>query len=478
MHHTFSAILKRASKIYRENPYVALLPYAVTRPKDFRNTYAFLKKTESWSSDQIINWQFEKVRDIVLHAYANVQFYHDAYKKEGFEPGDFKSIEVMKKLPTITKQIIKNQPNSFIAKNIAPRDYFSCQTSGSTASPMQFYQDYSIMHADTAFHYYIWEKHGYRMGQKCIVIRGNKIAQLDKLVFHTYDRIANYKIFDSDYLNTDYLPYYDKEIRRFGADVLFGYPSSIFSLARAYELTGIQPPRFSIVVMSSESVYEDQLAFIRKMFSADIVTFNYGHSERVLLGSKYMENNRTGFFPQYGYFELLDPQGNSVPSPCTVGEITGTGFSKSMPLIRYRTDDYALSSTYKSNDFMKHCSAVERIEGRLQEFIVTSDYRLISLVSVAGAHLEELCVLMDMQYQQDCIGELLVKGVENPCRPITQSEIDKILWVLEKKFENKIRVRFQKVNCIKRTSVNKKVMLIQNLEIGSLKPGHAVCNGA
>jgi len=71
---------------------------------------------------------------------------------------------------------------------------------------------------------------------------------------------------------------------------------------------------------------------------------------------------------------------------------------------------------------MRNFDAVQRIEGRLHEFIYTNDNRRVSLVSVAGAHLPALTVVRDMQYEQKVKGRLIVKVVEYKDKPITESQ--------------------------------------------------------
>jgi phenylacetate-CoA ligase len=458
--------IKKIIDTYRKNRFIRIIPFSFTRTNDFKKNYEFLQKAEKFSADEVAYMQYKSVKSIIKYAYNYVPFYKKKYSEIGFEPQDFTSIEVIKKLPAISKKDIKENYDDFISDEIKKIKSFSCQSSGTSSYPMKFYQDYSILEKDSAYHYYIWKMHGYNVGERCIVLRGHTVANIQKKIFWSYDKISNYKIFDSSYINNqEFFDLYNKEIKKFKARVLFGYPSSIYSLAKAYQKSNFTPPTFDIICMSSENTYAYQNDLIKSVFNVKILTYNYGLSERVLLANKYMDNDNLGFFPLYGYFELLDDYNTSITTNNTLGEITGTSFSKSMPFIRYKTNDFTSLNNYKSNDFMKNCISINKIEGRRQEFFIKSDGGLASLCTIAGAHFEELCKLDEMQYYQEKAGELIVKGVEDDRNPLTEQDKASLINKIEEKYNWNIIVKYRKVDSIERTKSGKKMMLIQTLNL-------------
>ena len=69
---------------YKQNPYITLPIYRLTRPRHFNHVYNFLKQSESWSDEDMCKWQFERIKDIVEYAYKNVPFYYEAYSAVGY----------------------------------------------------------------------------------------------------------------------------------------------------------------------------------------------------------------------------------------------------------------------------------------------------------------------------------------------------------------------------------------------------------
>lgn len=224
----------------------------------------------------------------------------------------------------------------------------------------------------------------------------------------------------------------------------------------------LPPPRFKKIFLGSENTYEDQLRYIEEMFKGESA-YHYGHSEGVLLAIKYRDNHFLGFLPQYGHIDEYDETGKRYGDN-ELGQIIGTGFSKTMPFIRYKTEDYAIFSGYKSKDFMKNCTSVERIEGRKHEFVVTKDKRRVSLCSIAGAHMSEMTLISDMQYEQKEIGKLIVKVTLLPDTDAAKAK-KAISEKLEAFFENTVEVETVIVPEIKYSSNGKKIMLKQALPL-------------
>ncbi|OIN07913.1 hypothetical protein BFR47_16270 [Oceanisphaera psychrotolerans] len=328
---------------------------------------------------------------------------------------------------------------------------------------MKFLLDKEKIFFEKAFFYYIWKKHGYEIGDKCLFVKGENIkGSSGRLAVR--DGIYNYLKLDSNYLNeSSNLPDYDRAIKKFKPRKVFGYPSAIYQLALLYSRSCVKPPEFDLIMLASENTYPDQIAFIKSIFSCDSVFFHYGHSEYAVLATKYHDNDCLGFNPFYGHAEIIKPDGQLAEAGES-GEIIATSYSKSMPLIRYRTNDFAVVSGYQSNDYMRSYLAVDKIEGRLQEYIVTEDQRLVSICTMGAAHFEELGPVLDSQYFQDEPGRLVFK-VCCPEDEYTSTLEKNIKRAIERKLENKVKVYVKNVPDIRRTSTGKKIMIEQKLDI-------------
>ncbi|WP_139215164.1 phenylacetate--CoA ligase family protein [Oceanisphaera psychrotolerans] len=388
--------------------------------------------------------------------------YGALYDKNGFNPNELKSFSDVRQLPVIDKPFVKKHYSDLVDVSLADRSVVR-YTGGSTGTPMKFLLDKEKIFFEKAFFYYIWKKHGYEIGDKCLFVKGENIkGSSGRLAVR--DGIYNYLKLDSNYLNeSSNLPDYDRAIKKFKPRKVFGYPSAIYQLALLYSRSCVKPPEFDLIMLASENTYPDQIAFIKSIFSCDSVFFHYGHSEYAVLATKYHDNDCLGFNPFYGHAEIIKPDGQLAEAGES-GEIIATSYSKSMPLIRYRTNDFAVVSGYQSNDYMRSYLAVDKIEGRLQEYIVTEDQRLVSICTMGAAHFEELGPVLDSQYFQDEPGRLVFK-VCCPEDEYTSTLEKNIKRAIERKLENKVKVYVKNVPDIRRTSTGKKIMIEQKLDI-------------
>lgn len=102
-----------------------------------------------------------------------------------------------------------------------------------------------------------------------------------------------------------------------------------------------------------------------------------------------------------------------------LGEIIATGFNNfAMPFIRYRTMDLAIPS-YSKCECGRNYSLLRKIEGRLQELIITKTGRLISMTAI-NMHSDVFDNIQQFQFYQDKKGEVIF----NIVRKTTYSDRD------------------------------------------------------
>ena len=115
---------------------------------------------------------------------------------------------------------------------------------------------------------------------------------------------------------------------------------------------------------------------IEKAFRARVFT-TYGHGEKCICAAQCEHTKNYHVWPTYGYFELLDEDGNEVKGVGQVGEIVGTGFiNTTVPFIRYRTGDRA---TYVSD----HCEECGREHVTIRD--INGRGRQVGLIAADGS---------------------------------------------------------------------------------------------
>ena len=56
----------------------------LVKNKEFLKYYNLLEERESISSEKIIEYQFEQLKQILIHSYKNVPYYQELFKKKFF----------------------------------------------------------------------------------------------------------------------------------------------------------------------------------------------------------------------------------------------------------------------------------------------------------------------------------------------------------------------------------------------------------
>ncbi|MBN2294576.1 MAG: methyltransferase domain-containing protein [Pirellulales bacterium] len=277
---------------------------------------------------------------------------------------------------------------------------------------------------------------------------------------------------NSNYLTESYIPLYLDKIRDFKPEFLIGYVSSINQLAQFLKNNPRRDfPKLKAVCLSSENVFPWQRELMAKVFGCRIFSF-YGHSEMVLLGMECEESHNLHFYPQYGYLEVMNTNGDILDRPGAMGELVGTSFhNRVMPLIRYRTQDYG---TIGEPDCKcgRHHPIISDVEGRLQEFIVTADHRLISICVMGAAHFNISKYVYETQYYQDRPGHVVFRVVPRADYGEEQKAI--ILKTLKTKLGNDVAVEIEEVERLKKSRSGKHIMIEQNLSVPTYWETYAI----
>ncbi|MFC1809623.1 hypothetical protein ACFL3D_05860 [Candidatus Omnitrophota bacterium] len=136
-------------KIYNKSPAfiqnIALTIYGALIHKRRYGKYhnAELKELLSVHGDynERIRIQEERCVSLLRHAIQNIPFYIDFAKKTNIMANDIQDQSILKFFPVITKNMIRENPDSFLAINRKNYGLIKLKTSGTTGSPFTVITD-------------------------------------------------------------------------------------------------------------------------------------------------------------------------------------------------------------------------------------------------------------------------------------------------------------------------------------------------
>jgi len=433
--------------------------------KVFWNTYNFLQESQWWSRKQLEEYQMRQLEKLLNHVYENVPYYKKIFDERGLKPKDIQDFDDLKKIPYLTKEIIRNNLKDLIARNYPSSKLQYCTTGGSTGIPMGFYVEKNITSAkEWAFILTQWDRVGFRIGDRCVVLRGDVVRSANKGKFWEYNPANKNLILSSYHMTDETLPGYIAKIRKFRPDFIQAYPSAITILAKFMRKNNIKPiSGLKALLCGSENLYPWQRTLLEETFQCRVYSW-YGHTEQVVLAGECEKSTYYHIFPEYGIAELIGKDNKTVTQENKLGEIVATGFNNfSCPFIRYRTMDLAVPTNTKC-ECGRDYTLIKRVEGRLQELIVTKDKRLITLTALIFAqHFEAFSKIKEMQLVQEKEGQLIVKIVRTS--QYSTNDEKEILFKMQRAVSEGLDISFSYVSHISRTKSGKYRFLIQKLPI-------------
>lgn len=452
---------------------LGMLPPSWLLGREFRRHLAFVQKAQWWSRAEAEAYQLQQIRRIVSLAYERSPAWRNRFDDAGFAPGDLKSLDDMASLPLIDKLTIINDGPAMCTRppDSGGVDYVT--TGGTSGRQLRFFINANRSAAEYAHLLSSWMRAGYDPTIAQAVLRGKVIDADARGLRHSYDPILRRHSYGNFHLNDENMDRYLRHMRGIGPFYLHAYPSALAVLARFVRRTGAEvPPNLRGLLAGSENVYPAERRRVEEAFGVRYYSW-YGHSEKLVLAAECEHSPDYHVWPTYGYFELVDERGRVVTEPGRSGEIVGTGFINSvMPMIRYRTGDYATYVGDNCEDCGRAHPIIREVHGhREREFLVAADGAAVSWTAI-NVHDDTFDRLHSYQFRQDQPGRAVLRIVPSP--NFGPADMQRMQRNLELRLSGRIAFEIQIVERIEQTISGKSNYVDQRIDLTSL----AMCEGA
>ncbi|MHB1295389.1 MAG: phenylacetate--CoA ligase family protein [Anaerolineae bacterium] len=446
---------------------------------EYRRTSAWLRETEWWSREELEALQLRQLQSLVQHAYEHVPYYQRLFREHHLTPADIRSLGDLQRIPLLTKEQVQEHFQDLGApERRANTEYVT--TSGSTGRPLGLLHERHIAHMhESAFMQRQWNWAGYHPGDRYVTLRGNVVPHKQpngEPAWWDYDTNDNELILSSREMTEENLGRYVEIIQAFKPRFINAYPSSLEVLARYMQRHGLRTTVWA-AFLESETVYAWQREMIAAQFGCAIYA-GYGQSERVTDAIECERHAGYHVNMEYGILELVDHEGHPITAPNVVGRVVGTGFDNAcMPLIRYVTDDLASFAAGPCR-CGRQSPLVADFSGRLREFIVPRNGRLIPLMVIFAGHADVWTQIRELRFVQSKEGELTVQVARAPGTSETEVAENLYREVFKRLDEKDMSLHIEFVEHIARSARGKLGLLDQRLpirpeDLGRSLPEHA-----
>lgn len=427
---------------------------------------ALMEKSQWYRRGEIVAYQEERLKEIMRHAYDTVPYYRSLFDDRGLKPDDVKTKVDLAKLPLLTKDDIRKNFKELVSSNFAPGKLKYGHTSGTTGSPLEVAYDASIIHATYAAleRQYRWAgcrlEHG--GGDRIAVARGNVIVPPNRRQppFWRYNRYHNQLLLSSFHMSRENLPHYLQEMKAYGAQVLDGYPSTLYVLAKHLKNNNSHFP-LKAVISSSETLYDFQRETIEQSFQCRVFDY-YAVAERVAFATECEAHAGHHLAMEYGISEIVDGDGTSVPDG-TPGRLVGTTLHNlGMPLIRYVTNDM---TAIRPGDCPcgRGLQLMDDVTTKAEDTLTLKDGRLIP-PSVLTHPFKPLNSIEESQIIQKDYDRIVVKIVRR--QDYTDGDTQHLVRELKSRVGEDARIEIEFVEKLPRTAAGKFRWVISEVPLG------------
>ena len=331
-----------------------------------------LQRNQWLKTSELAKIQQKRLRAIIKHAYSNIQFYHEKFKTAKVRPDDIRTIRDLPKIPVTTKSEVRS---AFRAKTIVngKTDLSKChlsRTSGSSGDPLTVVYDEKAEDFQKAVAVRSFLEAGGHFYDKWVAITSPQRARRKKRWFQRLSLLSPMwlSLFDPP-------EHHIKVLRRLKPDVLEGYFSSIWLIARKMQENGITDIRPRVLIGSAEALTDKARKFIDSTFGVEI----YDQFGCVEVGRSAWEcEEHNGWHMDMDALAMEFVKDNEQVASGEEGRLLYTSlYNYAMPLIRYDVGDLCIPT-----DEMCPCgrglALIKHIEGRTDNFVTTPDGRVVS----------------------------------------------------------------------------------------------------
>lgn len=318
-----------------------------------------------WSREHLQEWQLERLKRLVAHAYTNVPFYREKYDTAGVRPEHLKTLSDLSLFPTVTKQeVIAAFPDRTLASGYRLDDLVVSRSSGSSGSVLDIAYDARAMITYVlaglrlfrlGFTYRPWHKQVYVYTSPYPMS-----SLLGAFPMHFIPTLAP---------ATDIV----REIRRLKPDLLVCYPSHLRQLLDVARSEGLKLPPMKMVSVNSEMSTQAERDAIASELGCPVLD-EYSSEELTRIAAQCGEHTYH-VFEDINVIETVDGNGKLTNG---LGTVVGTNLHNwAMPMIRYVQNDLAQVDHHKCR-CGRTFARLSNLQGRANDSFTLADGKVVS----------------------------------------------------------------------------------------------------
>ena len=429
-----------------------------------------LRRFEFASPETIERVQWTRLQALLEHAAKHVPYYRDLFRERGIQLSHLTSPQDFARMPVLNKSILQAKPERLLAEDRAKGAGVPNASGGSTGKPAQFFQDAEYWDRACASQWFVEQWWGIRPGDRTASLWGaDRDIPEQTWKERFWSAIAQTRVCNAFALTVPQMERFLKMLVSWQPRYVIGYASALEVFSRFL----LERPAFRVrphaVKTTAEALTEEQREIIEKAFACPVYNF-YGSREINNLAAECPAHQGMHVNALGRYVEIVDDAGHALP-PGVPGRILVTDLTNYfMPFLRYEIEDIG-SWTGKPCDCGRPFPQLERVWGRMSDFIVTPEGKLIH--GEFFTHLfYDLSEVALFQLEQKSLVEIHVKVALRP--GISNNPVERLRTRLENALGPKIHLAVETVESITRPPSGKHRFTVSSVRPSWGKNAHGL----
>ena len=427
--------------------------YRISKKDKRFSYYKSLSKNLTFNREEIIKIQQEKIRRLVHHAYHNTDYYRNLFDKNKICPEEILTKDDLAKIPSLTKEIIRNNIPNLISKDSHGLELKKITSGGSSGNQTTIFQ--SRFSEDIARG--SWMRNNSMIGwmptDKSAWIWGSPIehTKYGKSILTRIGIMLNRRIILNafKYSEKDFVDWHLRLVK-FEPKVVYGYATIIEEFSAFLIKNKMSIPSIKIVVTTAEKLTNRKV--IEKAFNCKVYD-QYGCREVVAIGIEVDENEMV--LTDDVVMLNLNKKNEFLITPL---------YSFGFPLINYKNGDVGeISSDYK-----------EAVRGpfnliKLKIGRITDDFLNQKNQKVSTSAISTYLSTLDLKIKQHQIiqknySEFVINYIADK-NTNKNDYFNKVVFTLENHFGSNLEIKFNNVSQIPVEKSGKKLMFKRTFNI-------------
>jgi phenylacetate-CoA ligase len=397
-------------------------------------------RSNSRTRSQVENLRDRQIRELVVHAYANVPFYRRLYDAHGISPSKVRGYGDLPMLPLATRaELQRTAASDLIARGVDRRALHVRQTTGTTGEPLLIRRTSAESGLLRLYRFQVFRRLGVRVTDRAVGIRLPRPGSSDVSV-GLFRRIANRAgYFPRESLVAENPMQVLKTLHQLSPAILGGVPGLLSAIAARWPAEAIDQVRSAkwprLVVPSGEKLTAPVRSHLRHVFGAPVLDM-YSSEEFHLMAWECTATGAYHVSDETVALEVIDGDRSAMPGEA--GRPVGTALhSFAAPLIRYALSDVVTMGA-------THCdcgvprSTIDEIQGRVMHYMEFPGGLILHHAKIEQAVGLAAPWVRQTQIAQSRMDHLLLRVA--PLTDPSEEEIDKLRSSLEAYLNDRVTI--------------------------------------